>query len=174
MAAKKKPSAAQLAARAKFVAMVRAKSKAKKSATKKISGTKKKATKLPSLFDKPISRQTGTSNKVKDSMRKALAPGKRKSATGKTYTERRANRSDKPGSLTGMKGLKKLSGVAPHKAKYFIDFIYQGIERTEYFDKLPKDRYKATTGILYVTRLTDYGTALCPLLSTKTNLPIKK
>ena len=37
MAAKKKPSAAQLAARAKFVAMVRAKSKAKKSATNKAS-----------------------------------------------------------------------------------------------------------------------------------------
>ena len=35
MPAKKKPSPAQLAARAKFVAMVRAKSKAKKSATKK-------------------------------------------------------------------------------------------------------------------------------------------
>jgi len=103
MPTKKKPSAAQLAARAKFVAMVRAKSKAKKSATKKISGTKKKATKLPSLFDKPTSRQTGTSNKVKDAMRKALAPGKRKSATGKSYTERRANRSDKPGSLLGIK-----------------------------------------------------------------------
>jgi hypothetical protein len=102
MPVKKKPSPAQLAARAKFVAMVRAKSKAKKSATKKISGTKKKTTKLPSLFDKPTSRQTGTSNKVKDSMRKALAPGKRKSATGKSYTERRANRSDKPGSLTGV------------------------------------------------------------------------
>lgn len=102
MPTKKKPSAAQLAARAKFVAMVRAKSKAKKSATKKISGTKKKATKLPSLFDKPTSRQTGTSNKVKDAKRKALAPGKRKSATGKSYTERRANRSDKPGSLTGI------------------------------------------------------------------------
>lgn len=43
MAAKKKPSAAQLAARAKFVAMVRAKSKAKKSATKK-SATKKAST----------------------------------------------------------------------------------------------------------------------------------
>lgn len=102
MPAKKKPSPAQLAARAKFVAMVRAKSKAKKSATKKISGTKKKATKLPSLFDKPTSRQTGTSNKVKDATRKALAPGKRKSATGKSYTERRANRSDKPGSLLGV------------------------------------------------------------------------
>ena len=35
MPVKKKPSPAQLAARAKFVAMVRAKSKAKKSATKK-------------------------------------------------------------------------------------------------------------------------------------------
>jgi hypothetical protein len=44
MAAKKKPSAAQLAARAKFVAMVRAKSKAKKSATVKKSAPKKKAT----------------------------------------------------------------------------------------------------------------------------------
>ena len=57
---------------------------------------------MPSLFDKPTSRQTGTSNKVKDVKRKALAPGKRKSATGKSYTERRANRSDKPGSLTGV------------------------------------------------------------------------
>jgi hypothetical protein len=41
MPLKKKPSPAQLAARAKFVAMVRAKSKAKKSATKK--ATVKKA-----------------------------------------------------------------------------------------------------------------------------------
>lgn len=44
MATKKKPSAAQLAARAKFIEMVRAKSKAKKSATKKAS-TKKASTK---------------------------------------------------------------------------------------------------------------------------------
>jgi len=44
MATKKKPSAAQLAARAKFIEMVRAKSKAKKSATKK-AATKKSATK---------------------------------------------------------------------------------------------------------------------------------
>lgn len=48
MATKKKPSAAQLAARAKFVEMVRAKSKAKKSATKKAtqrkSATKKVST----------------------------------------------------------------------------------------------------------------------------------
>lgn len=41
MPVKKKPSPAQLAARAKFVAMVRAKSKAKKSATKKAEPKKK-------------------------------------------------------------------------------------------------------------------------------------
>lgn len=46
MATKKKPSAAQLAARKKFVEMVRAKSKAKKSTTKKAkpSASKKEAT----------------------------------------------------------------------------------------------------------------------------------
>jgi len=44
MATKKKPSAAQLAARAKFVEMVRAKSKAKKSASRKAT-PKKVATK---------------------------------------------------------------------------------------------------------------------------------
>ena len=83
MAAKKKPSAAQLAARAKFVAMVRAKSKAKKSATKKaatkkasthkdtkshnvnirvVSGTKKKtvAKKKVSGLDKVVRRGTKT------------------------------------------------------------------------------------------------------------------
>ena len=83
MAAKKKPSAAQLAARAKFVAMVRAKSKAKKSATKKtatkkasthkdtkshnvnirvVSGTKKKAVakKKVSGLDKVVRRGTKT------------------------------------------------------------------------------------------------------------------
>lgn len=43
MATKKKPSAAQLAARKKFVEMVRAKAKAKKAATKK-AATKKVAT----------------------------------------------------------------------------------------------------------------------------------
>lgn len=45
--------------------------------------------------------QTGTSHKAFDSMRSARAPGKRKSASGKTYYERRKNRSDMPGKLTG-------------------------------------------------------------------------
>ncbi len=56
MAAKKKPTAKQLAARAKFVKMVRARAAAKK-AGKKIAGKKKGAYKKPKLF-KPTKSQT--------------------------------------------------------------------------------------------------------------------
>jgi DNA repair protein RadC len=63
---------------------------------KVVSGTKKKST----------TRQTGKSVIEKDYTKKALAPGKRKSASGNTYYERRANRSDKPGSLLGITGYK--------------------------------------------------------------------
>ncbi len=40
-------------------------------------------------------RQTGRSNTASDKKRTAKKPGKRVSKSGKTYTERRANRSDK-------------------------------------------------------------------------------
>jgi hypothetical protein len=59
MAAKKKPSAAQLAARAKFVAMVRAKSKAKKSATKKAT-VKKAAPKKAATVKKSAPKKVAT------------------------------------------------------------------------------------------------------------------
>ena len=48
-------------------------------------------------------RQTGASSTAKDRARKALAPGRRVSATGRVYYERRKNRSDKPGQLMGEK-----------------------------------------------------------------------
>ena len=38
--------------------------------------------------------QTGTSNKKRDKVRKAMPPGKRRSKTGKIYYENRKNRSD--------------------------------------------------------------------------------
>lgn len=47
-------------------------------------------------------RQTGTSSTVYDKRRSARAPGKRRSASGRSYTERRKNRSDAPGKLTGV------------------------------------------------------------------------
>jgi len=53
-----------------------------------------------SLGAKPAAKkQTGTSNKARDLKRTAKAPGKRKSASGRTYYESRKNRSDRPGTL---------------------------------------------------------------------------
>ena len=43
-------------------------------------------------------KQTGEANSKADSKRKALEPGKRKTAWGTFYIETRANRSDKKGS----------------------------------------------------------------------------
>lgn len=65
---------------------------AKVRAAKKISGTK----------NKPAVKQRGSSNTVKDKMLKAKPPGKRKSASGKVYSEVRKNRTDAPGKLTGI------------------------------------------------------------------------
>jgi hypothetical protein len=61
-------------------------------AAKKISGTKKK----------PAVKQRGSSNTVRDKMLKAKPPGKRKSESGKIYSEIRKNRTDAPGKLTGI------------------------------------------------------------------------
>lgn len=95
----KKPSAKQLAARKKFAAMVKARAKAakaKKAPAKKVAA--KKATRA---------YQTGSSNKLYDSRKKAQGPGKRVSASGNVYYERRKNRSDMPGSILGIGALKK-------------------------------------------------------------------
>jgi hypothetical protein len=67
-------------------------------AHKKVGAVKKKKTKF---------RQTGSSSKLADEVRHAKRPGKRKSASGKTYYERRKNRTDVPFSLTGIKSQAK-------------------------------------------------------------------
>ena len=46
---------------------------------------------------KPSGRQTGKSNERADKARKAMRPGKRRSAAGNEYTENRMNRSDMKG-----------------------------------------------------------------------------
>lgn len=74
-----------------FMAKIRA-SKGKK----KVAKTKKTVKKKSS-----VKKQTGSSNKLIDKKIQAKAPGKRNTATGKTYYERRANRSDK-GKLLGI------------------------------------------------------------------------
>jgi hypothetical protein len=54
----------------------------------------------PRKVIKPAKFQTGTEkNALKDERKKALAPGKRISKSGKVYYEYRANRSDLPGKI---------------------------------------------------------------------------
>lgn len=103
----------QIATRAKAI---RRKSPGKKwqtcikEASKELKGTgkKKKETGRQTVRRKKIGttkyRQTGKSNRKRDKERTALAPGKRKNSAGSGfYYERRKNRSDVPGSLTGIK-----------------------------------------------------------------------
>lgn len=81
-----------------------------KRASKQLNGAKKKAPakkrrKVGKVARKKKAtsfRQTGTSIKKFDKLVRAKAPGKRKSATGRKYYERRKNRSDVPGTLTGV------------------------------------------------------------------------
>ena len=65
----------------------------KKAAIKKPT-IKKAATKKTTTKKSPL-RQTGSSNTKFDKLVQAMKPGKRKSASGNIYYERRANRSDK-------------------------------------------------------------------------------
>lgn len=61
-------------------------------------------------------RQTGTSKTAADKQRTARRPGKRKSASGKVYYERRKNRSDVPFSLSGISS-GKLGGELKKRLK---------------------------------------------------------
>lgn len=81
--------------RRKPIAVKKAKSPAaKKVATKKPTVKKPAAVKKTSTKKSPL-RQTGSSNKKFDKLVQAMKPGKRTSAAGNVYYERRADRSDK-------------------------------------------------------------------------------
>jgi hypothetical protein len=80
-----------------------------------------------------------------------------------------------------MSGLKKISGI-PHKSMYFIEYTDgNGINKVEYFDKKPIGIYyaegyqnKEDKGKAYLTKLTNKGTSLIPLMVSKTNKQYKK
>lgn len=80
--------------------------------------------------------QTGKSDKKRDSDRQAKAPGKRRSKSGRTYIERRKNRSDMPGKLTGNERLKAigkaLQGIKVSKEKPGSNWrLYDGARTIE-------------------------------------------
>lgn len=96
----KKPSAAQLVARAKFTKMVKEKAAAKKKTG--ATAAKKKTVTAAAKTKKRANPQNGATHVYEDKKRQALKPGKRISANGNVYYERRANRSD-VGKLLGAK-----------------------------------------------------------------------
>jgi hypothetical protein len=87
----------------------------------------KKVTKKPAArktaTTKKVLKQSGGSSKMYDLRFQALPPGKRKSATGRTYYEYRANRSDK-GKLLGFNDYKDLSTGAK---KLWLDINKAGL-----------------------------------------------
>ena len=72
-----------------------------KQASRELKGSKP-AKRKPAKKRRVSSHQTGASNLKRDKQRSARKPGKRLSRSGVVYYERRKNRSDKPGSLSGV------------------------------------------------------------------------
>jgi hypothetical protein len=68
------------------------------SKSKKIALEKSKHKKTPRSWKEGEFYQIGKSNTKSDELQRAKPPGQRRSKTGKRYTERRKNRSDRPGS----------------------------------------------------------------------------
>lgn len=69
--------------------------------------------------------------------------------------------------------LSVVTGDKPHKSKYYITYTRNKNLVTEYFTKLPSDKYKGSDKINYLMRWTDAGTSLIPIYVTKTDKPSK-
>ena len=70
--------------------------------------------------------------------------------------------------------VKVVSGVEPHKGKYFINYTHEGKRVTKYYALLPKNAYKGMDKVYYVMVLSDKGTTLAPLHSVKSGKVVKK
>ncbi len=158
-------TAKQKAARAKFKAIVKEASKLRK--------------KNPSLTQAQAVKQAwaisyGKKRAGVGATKKKAAPTKVKAKKSKRTSEMHTDTKSHNVNIRVMSGLSKITGT-PHKSKYFIKYKIDNIQRMEYFDKLPKDRYVSPSErIVYLMRNTDNGTALVPLRFTKNDLFVKK
>jgi hypothetical protein len=158
-------TAKQRAARAKFKAVV--------------AEAKKLRKKNPKLTQAQAVKQAFAISYSKAGKKKVGAAPKKKAATKvkakkSRSTEMHTDTKSHNVNIRVMSGLSKITGT-PHKSKYFIKYKIDNIQRMEYFDKLPKDRYVSPSErIVYLMRNTDNGTALVPLRFTKNDLFVKK
>ena len=157
-------TAKQRAARAKFKAVV---AEAKKLRKKNPKLTQAQAVKqaFAISYSKAGKKKVGAAPKKK-------APTKVKAKKSRS-TEMHTDTKSHNVNIRVMSGLSKITGV-PHKAKYYIKYKQNSVDRVEYFDKLPKGYYKGMDRILYVMRFTDSGTSLIPIRNVKNDNSIKK
>ena len=99
------------------------------------------------------SRQTGKTNLSRDIRKRALAPGRRVSASGRVYYERRANRSDKPGQLSGSE-LSRLGyrevGMLGEMLNAWADQNLSSLAK-KYFGELTDWGFNPNSGFVYLT-----------------------
>jgi len=75
--------------------------------------------------------------------------------------------------INKLSGLYKIIGSV--SGKYYIEYITEyGYKKMEFFNKFPKGYYKGMNRIIYVTRLTNLGTALIPVKFSDNNVVVKK
>jgi len=158
-------TAKQRAARAKFKAVV---AEAKKLRKKNPKLTQAQAVKQAfAISYSKAGKKVGAAPKKKAATKVKAKKSKR---TSEMHTDTKSHNVN----IRVMSGLSKITGT-PHKSKYFIKYKIDNIQRMEYFDKLPKDRYVSPSErIVYLMRNTDNGTALVPLRFTKNDLFVKK
>lgn len=101
-------------------------------------------------------RQTGTSNAVADKKRIAKRPGKRKSATGKTYYERRKNRSDVPFAMARV-GTNGVQHSALHQIKQQLGYIADYEKSKRHNQVLAKNALSAGDKYYYKRKVQQYS-----------------
>jgi hypothetical protein len=75
-----------------------------------------------------------------------------------------------------------IGGIGKHSGKYYIKYESEsGLTQKEYFDKLPKGIYFAAgyqnendKGLAYISKMTNKGTSLIPVMITKTKKQLRK
>lgn len=107
--------------------------------------------------------QRGGSSLKLDLMRKAKAPGKRKSSSGATYYESRRNRSDVPGSMAGIGSINKDLKQKLTSAEYYLSTLvgrlafytqlYKTSKNKAHKEMLAKIRKQITEAKKVVTKL---------------------
>jgi len=118
------------------------------------SGKKATAKRTMSAGVRQSTRQTGTSKLTRDLNKRALAPGRRVSATGNVYYERRKNRSDKPGQLAAGSDLSRLGyrevGMLGEMLNAWSDQNLSSLAK-KYFGELTDWGFNPQSGFVYLS-----------------------